>query len=377
LTIILLAYNKIRNFAIVFYKGELRDMKKLPVIDLSGQPADIGFSHGMAMSEQIKQNYRLYLDMIHNNTGLSEPMILDLAKRFLPEIEKTAPELLAEMEGTARGARVSLETILVLNSRSELAFPDQLAMQCTVIGLTAEKTVCDRAVIAQNWDWLPAVKENSAFFRIQPHNGPRALILAEAGQVGKIGFNEHGLGVVINLLVSTGIRLGTPTHILLRKLLSATDMAEAVLMVKDAQWASSCHMLLGDAQGNIIGLEASPYGVGEIKPQQGIVVHTNHFCDPSMSEKDLAPDLSVDTINRLNRAQKLVTERKQWDSAGIKQILSDHHQKPLSICRHEDPEIPQHLRMATLVSLLIDLQNRTAEVAYGQPCRTEYYRLSL
>ena len=102
-----------------------------------------------------------------------------------------------------------------------MAFPDQLALQCTVIGLTAEKTVCGRAVIAQNWDWLPAVKANSAFFRIQPFNGPRALILAEAGQVGKIGFNEHGLGVVINLLVSTGIRLGTPTHLLLRKLLSA------------------------------------------------------------------------------------------------------------------------------------------------------------
>ncbi len=240
-------------------------MKKLPVIDLSGQPADIGFSHGNALSEQIKQNYRLYLDMIHNNTGLSEPMILDLANRFLPNIEKAAPELLAEMEGTARGARVSLETILVLNCRSELAFPDQLALQCTVIGLAAEKTVCGRAIIAQNWDWLPAVKSNSAFFRIQPHNGPRALILAEAGQVGKIGFNEHGLGVVINL----------------------------------------------------------------------------------------------------------------WDSDGIKQILSDHDQKPLSICRHEDSEIPQHLRMATLVSLLIDPYSRAAEVAYGQPCRTEFYRLSL
>jgi isopenicillin-N N-acyltransferase-like protein len=352
-------------------------MKRLPVIDISGQPADIGFAHGKALCEQLKENYSIYLNMIRANTGQSESAIVDSARRFLPEVEKAAPELLTEMEGIAQGAGVSLETILVLNCRSELAFPDQLATQCTVIGITAEKTAEGNALIAQNWDWLPAVKDNSAVFRIKPNDGPRALLLAEAGQVGKIGFNQHGLGLVINLLVSTGVRLGTPTHIMLRKLLWAADVAEATKMVKEAKWASSCHILIGDAKGNIIGLEASPYGVSEILPQGGMIVHTNHFCDPSMSENDLAPNLSEDTINRLDRAKELVTAQEKWDSAGIKQILSDHHQSPLSICRHHDPDGPQHLRMLTLVSILIDLCNRSAEVAYGQPCRTDYYPISL
>ncbi len=48
---------------------------------------------------------------------------------------------MTELEGIAQEAGVSLETILVLNSRSELAFPDQLATQCTVIGITDEKAV--------------------------------------------------------------------------------------------------------------------------------------------------------------------------------------------------------------------------------------------
>ena len=352
-------------------------MKRVPVIDLSGNPSDIGFAHGKALGDRLKENYSIYLNMISTNTGQSEAAIVALALRFLPSIEKAAPELLAEMDGIAQGAGVSLETILVLNCRSELAFPDQLATQCTVVGLTAKRTVSGRAVIAQNWDWLPAVKSNVAFLRIEPAGGPRSLILAEAGQVGKIGFNEHGLGLVINLLVSKGIKFGVPTHILLRKMLSAADVSEAAQLVKNADRASSCHMLLGDSAGNIIGLEAAPHGVSEIAPLNGAVVHTNHFCDPAMAEVDLAPSLSTDTLPRLERAQEMVARQPTWDTAGIKRMLSDHHAPPLSICRHQDPDTPQHLRMTTLVSLVFDLNNRSAEVAYGQPCRTEYYHVSL
>jgi isopenicillin-N N-acyltransferase-like protein len=116
-------------------------MKRLPVIDLSGQPADIGFAHGKAFCEQVKENYSVYLNMINANTGKSEPAIADLARRFLPGIVKATPELLTEMEGIVQGAGANLETILVLNSRSELAFPDQLATQCSFIGITDEKAV--------------------------------------------------------------------------------------------------------------------------------------------------------------------------------------------------------------------------------------------
>lgn len=352
-------------------------MERLPLIDLSGSPFEIGYAHGLALREQIQKNFVLYLSMIRNNTGLAEPAILEMARRFIPEIKKSAPELLEELDGISKGADLSFETILTLNSRSELAFPDQLSGQCTVIGLTAERTGDGHAVIAQNWDWLPAVKANSAFFRIAPDNGPRALVLAEAGQVGKLGFNEHGLGLVINLLVSTGIRFGVPTHVVLRQLLAAADIDEALDRAKRTRWASSCHMLLGDADGGIIGLEASPFGVAEVLPRNGAIVHTNHFCDPLMTANDLAPDLLPDSIIRFDRANQLLAERSKWDSAGIKQLLSDHHSPPLSICRHEAPEIPEHLRMCTLVSLIFDVSRRSADVAYGQPCRTDYYQIAL
>jgi isopenicillin-N N-acyltransferase-like protein len=352
-------------------------MERLPLIDLSGSPFEIGYAHGLSLREQIQKNFNLYLNMIRNNTGLAEQEIVGMARRFIPEIERSAPKLLEEMAGISKGAELSLETLLTLNSRSELAFPDQLSAQCTVIGLTTGRTSDRHTFIAQNWDWLPAVKANSALFRIAPDSGPRALVLAEAGQVGKLGFNEHGLGLVINLLVSTGIRFGIPAHVGLRQLLAAADIAEAVEQAKRTRWASSCHILLGDANGGIMGLEVSPFGVVEFSPQNGVIAHTNHFCDPLMRKNDLAPDLLPDSIIRLDRARQLLAEREKWDVAGIKQLLADHHSPPLSICRHEAPEIPEHLRMCTLVSLIFDLARRSAEIAYGQPCRTDYYQVNL
>ncbi len=53
-------------------------MKRLPVVDLSGQPADIGFAHGKVLCDQLKENYSMYVNMVRTNTGQSESAIVDL-----------------------------------------------------------------------------------------------------------------------------------------------------------------------------------------------------------------------------------------------------------------------------------------------------------
>ncbi|MGB9438913.1 MAG: hypothetical protein WCB15_13280 [Desulfobacterales bacterium] len=53
-------------------------MKRLPVVDLSGQPADIDFAHGKALCDKLKENYSIYVNMVRTNTGQSESAIVDL-----------------------------------------------------------------------------------------------------------------------------------------------------------------------------------------------------------------------------------------------------------------------------------------------------------
>lgn len=349
----------------------------LPIIDLKGTPYAMGLTHGRTLTAQIKANFNAYLQMIQNSYGLNPDLVSILAKKFLPELERDAPQILEEIQGIADGAGVSLETVLVINARSELAFPDQLSAECTVIGLSGRRTTSGRVLMAQNWDWIPAVKHTTVFFRIHPQGLPRILMLAEAGQVGKLGFNETGLGLMLNLLIGKGVRWGIPTHVLLRQVMSAATIEQATAMMRGAKCAASSHMLLGEAAGNIIGLEVSPAGVAEIRPKDGIVLHTNHFCDALLSKQDLALDIVPDTTVRLSRATALFERREKWDAESIREVLSDHANEPSSICRHVDPQKPEHARMETLVSLIFDLNAKTAWVAHGQPCRSVYEHVAL
>ncbi len=348
----------------------------LPIIDLKGSPYEMGLTHGQALTAQIKANFNAYVQKIQNSCGHTPDVINIHAKKFLPELERAAPQLLEEMHGIADGAGVSLETVLVINARTELAFPDQLGAECTVIGLSGSRTISGRVLMAQNWDWIPAVKHTTVFFRIRSQGVPRMLMLAEAGQVGKLGFNETGLGLMLNLLIGKGVCWGVPIHVLLRQVLSAASIEQAIATIRGTKCASSSHMLLGEAAGNIIGMEVSPAGVAELRPTNGILVHTNHFCDAILAKHDLAMDIIPDTTVRLSRAKSLCESREKWDAETIREVLSDHANAPSSVCRHIDPQKPEHARTETLVSLIFDLNAQTACVAHGQPCRSAYDQIA-
>ena len=352
-------------------------MSGFPVIDLVGAPFDMGLAHGRTLAQEIRANFQTYVKMIRGYAGLGEDRIVELARLFTPVLREETPDLFTEMEGIARGAAVPLETILAINVRTELVFPDQLSAECTAIGLTGDRTASGGPILAQNWDWKPALKTGSAFFRLRPSQGPRALVFGEAGQVGKIGFNENGFGTLLNIVVASGVRPGLPIHVLLRRILGASDTAEARALVRAAQPGSSSHFLVGDRSGEIVGLEISPQEVAEIEPEDGAVVHTNHFCDPTLARSDLGRDLFPDSMLRLDRARSLVGGRQKWDAEHLRAVFVDHQGGPPSICRHTDSAAPEHTQTETVGSFIFELDPGIAHVTWGQPCHNEYYRVSL
>ncbi|MBU0736084.1 MAG: C45 family peptidase [Proteobacteria bacterium] len=337
----------------------------------------MGFEHGRVLNQQITANLSLYMEMIRGNTGTKEKKILEQALEFLPVLQETAPLLVEEMEGIARGARVPIESILVLNARTELMSGKWLTGECTAIGLAGQRTADGRPLLAQNWDWTPRSKIGAAFFIMEPIKGPRALIFGEAGQVGKIGLNEAGLGVLLNILVTGDLQTGLPVHVLLRMILNEVDANGAVACIKNADRASASHFLLGDVEGNIIGLEFTPNTCSEIFPSKDVIVHTNHFCDPSFIETDLTLSILPDTVKRFDRAQKLIDQKEKWTSHELRDVFMDHESGPTSICRHVDTSVPMHLQTETVGSFVFDLFNKRIHATYGQPCRNAYQDVSL
>jgi isopenicillin-N N-acyltransferase-like protein len=352
-----------------------------PVIELKGKPYEMGKTHGRILAKEIKANLELYFMMFRGLCGLEPQQCLTHADRFLDVMQKYAPFLLEEMEGIARGAGVSLTEILFLNARSELMSmgqsPDEVKGECTAIGLTGARTLSRKPVLVQNWDWHERVRQTTAIFRIEPVQWPKATFLAEAGQVGKIGVNENGLGVLLNILIIEGMAHGLPVHVLLRMVLGTKDTAESVAQVQNAQRAGASHFLIGDKSGNIQGLELTPQAVKIIVPSEGVVVHTNHYCDAELVKKDVGRQLMPDSFARFDRAAALISKRQQWDDQSLAEVFTNHDDAPGSICRHARDEDEEYLRIDTVASCIIDLIESKMRVSYGQPCVSPYREVAL
>ena len=351
------------------------------IIELKGSAYDRGLAHGTALAKEIRANLNLYFDMIKGMSEIEPDQCMAHAANFIEVLKQDAPEILEEMQAIATGAEVALEDIVFLNARTELISMGThkgAAGECTAIGLDGGRATDGRPIIAQNWDWHEDIFGTAAIFRLEPAQGPRAVFLAEAGQVGKIGFNEYGTGVLLNLLVFEKARYGLPVHVLLRMILGSRNTAEAVALVKNASRGGASHFLIGDEGGHLKGLELTPDEVAEIDPQNGAVIHTNHYCDAKLAEKDVGRLLMMpSTTDRLDRACSLINGRDEWNPELLIKLFSDHDKYPASICRHVNPSDPHYLHSMTVASFIIDLAARKMLVSHGQPCQAVYQEVHL
>src|SRR3546814_20533979 len=96
-----------------------------------------------------------------------------------------------------------------------------------------ETTASGHTLLGQNWDWLAGVYGRCAILRIRRSDRPSLICYTEAGIVGgKMGVNEHGIGLVENGLVPGHAGRNAyenPFHPLFREILNATTSAQALL----------------------------------------------------------------------------------------------------------------------------------------------------
>jgi isopenicillin-N N-acyltransferase-like protein len=348
-----------------------------PIFRLKGGPFEIGFAHGRSLAREIRYNVSMYMEMASLLCGMNETQVLTFTRKVIGSVRDVAPHLIEEMKGIAEGADTSLESIMVINARTELFSAHERLAECTAIGLTAARTASGSVLLAQNWDWRPESKARSAFFVLEPENGPRALVFCEAGQVGKIGLNEGGLGVLLNILPWGESCAAVPVHVLLRLILGEQTVPQAVSLMKNHSRASASHFLLGDLRGELVGLEFTPDSVVEIRPLQGAVVHTNHFLAAHQGKKAGGLPMAPDTFDRMIRAKRLLSSLDRWSIRDLERALTDHEGSPSSICRHVDNGAPYHMRLETVGSFVLDLEGKKIFASQGQPCGSPYREVSL
>lgn len=337
----------------------------VPEVICTGTPYEIGFSHGSQVSGHIKtciKNYKvLFLETAEADWEESRQR----ASKFVEPLTSNAPEMITEMRGIAVGASVDFLDILTLNLRSEIALTNY-SDGCTAVGKVDLKT--GTTLIAQNWDWVSEASQTLVFFDIHETGKPRMRMLGEAGLVGKFGFNEHGVGVMMNAIRSGSLATNKlPVHVAIRKILECKSYHEAVKMLETRGVASCVNFLIVDRNGGIGTLECSPKGNTIIAPEasSGTVCHTNHLYATDLP-KGLKDHPSKNSFSRLARA-KLLAPAMAGSVDGIRNLLSDKEGTPVSIDRSKPSGATGVERMETLATIIIDLRKLEAQITFGQP----------
>lgn len=301
--------------------------------------------------------------------------------RFQPFLKSKFPRYYEEIEGIAEGAKVDLLDVIALNIRTEIAFGlfDKNSRRpmaidatdgCTSLGW---KTPNGSSFLAQNWDWKSRQKPNLIILRVYPsgipdQDLPAFQMITEAGIIGKIGFNEHGVGCLLNGIRAQGVSPERmPIHFALRTVLESKTKRDALTKIESVGLAGSSHILLGDSTGPT-GLECTSKGYQELPPDElGRVCHANNLI--LKHEGVFEPLWLEDSPKRTARMQELATPDvgKKASFETLLELFKDEKGLPAAINRRQHGNNDSN----TLFNVVYDLTKRKGVISMGRPTEIE------
>lgn len=352
--------------------------ESFPLIDLAGKPHARGRAYGAAVPERVARSVALYRGQMQRR-GVEQAEQYRLARGFMPTIEAYDPTYLEEMRGIAEGAGVALEDIIIINCRTEMMFgyealgkaepkkrePDD---GCTGVIVMPEAARDGRLIHAHNWDWREECVDTGVVLRIRNEHTPDILVFAEAGALARHGFNSAGVSITGNFLscerdyATPG---DAPLALLRRKLLEAHNLAAAMAQVFTKSRLCSNNLMLGHADGEAVDLECAPDEVFWMTPDDGVLVHANHWISPIARVKlrDVGIRNNSDSIYRQRRvAAALQAKRGNIGIDDIKAALFDEFGKPDSVLRSPKPVSFESIS-ATVATTIMDTTARKMWIA--------------
>jgi len=352
-----------------------------PVVLSSGGPRERGRAYGTAAASRVHRSLELYEAVFRRYAELPWTGVRDRAGAFVEHIDAFDVELLPEIEGIAEGAAVDAEDVLALNLRTEVMFGldprRRTPAECTAVAIG---DVAGGPIVAQNWDWKPAVRDTCVLLACAPHGRPAFVTLVEAGLLAKFGVNERGLALATNALTSSIDRgePGVPYHAILRAVLTSETFDGAVAAVTDASRASSANYLIASADGRVVDLEVTPGSSDATSTSDGPrLAHANHFTWPTARPfKDVGRIDGEDSVLRHDVAARALAA----DGIGlddVHRVLRDHEGRPSSVCAHEDPAIDPVEDYVTVASFVAALGERRAWLTAGNPCEHPFEPLDV
>ena len=327
---------------------------------------EFGRAHPAELGATVNAYSRLF--------GAFGPVDLDgWGERALARIDAWAPESGEEIRGMAAGSGVPVRHIAALNARTEIlgllraatqAVPPWAPECSTVVVLGGSSPFA-----VQNWDWYAAMADNWLEWTVTHADGRRVTTLTEYGIVGKIGCNDRGIAVLLNMLRhrEDGDDLGVPVHVVARRILdTASDVPAALALCGSAAVSASTSLTIA-SRHTAVSVELWPSGPGHVLPDEdGLLLRTNHFLTAAGQAGDVGPTNESDTLERYRWLRERLGGRgRELTAEKVVEILASHD--GLTCC-HPDPNTAPELQTATLATVRVNLAEATLTITAGNPC---------
>ncbi len=292
-------------------------------VRVEGTSYQRGRQYGTQARARVRLSVQAYQQAFAHFAGWDWPTVRREAARFEAPIGKFRPAYLEEMRGIADGAGLDLTDVLAINVRTEVMYsakarhapprpprrrPPSAAPSPHV---PAPGPGQDRRSSARTGTGSCTRPRRWSCWRSRQDDGPDFVTVVEAGLLAKTGMNAAGLGLVTNALVTDADvgEPGLPYHVLLRAVLDCGTVTEALKVLQAGLRSSSANYLIAHASGAALDVEAAPGDFTRLYPlfpEDGVLLHTNHFLAPRIDPVDLSLWAMPDSAVRLQRLRAVV-----------------------------------------------------------------------
>ncbi len=337
----------------------------IPIVTVEGTHYEAGYQLGT----QLKDNFIRRIESMKEGKDWEKEKAE--AELFLAYSKKYMPEYITEMKGIADAVGAELIEVFASICEEIGSWGYKYTAGCSDLISSNDVTEDGSVLVAHNNDTSVSSQDYVTIVHYKVEGEPEIIGVGYGGYGMSVGYNSAGISLTGNQVNSNDMRVGVPRMLLVRKILAAKRIGEAIDAAVLKERASNYNQVISDSNGEIYSIEGSATDYAPLYAIDGYHVHTNHYVAPWMRKFEYDPTRISCSLIRYNRANRLLKNNVgKITVEKIKEFLSDHVNHPQSICRHGK-------RIKTTFSIIINLNTLTMWLAKGNPCEVKYNEYNL
>jgi predicted choloylglycine hydrolase len=306
----------------------------MEIFTFSGSHYEVGLAIGKAFSHQIRKTLAVHAALQKRFLPFHQTIEgKRLYKQFIRLHALRYPDYLSEIEGTAKGAGISFDELLVANLGD---IYDHYAPKLDSSGCsTCSLVTSDSAMFGHSEDNSAIYKDQMYLARVEITGKPAFTALCYPGYLpGRaFGFNDDGICLCANSMGPKEVVAGLGRHFITRSLFEARSLDEAIRLATVSGRASGLNLTIGSVkERRIVDLEISPqdHDVFEV---EGSYFHANHYVRLAQTDQSISPS----SRSRQMRGEALLKQGAVRDRESILNILRDQSERDYPILRDGKP----------------------------------------